>query len=215
MYITVNIENSKKYFYGIATTNNHENVIWQESNTIFIPNKGVYFVFAKRKSSGRIHLSVKFIDCLAQTENKVVILSVERVKTKNIVIITSVERVKNNQLIDKTLSELFTGQANIIVSLPTLIGGRPEDTQRILTTVTTGITYYSNSVQLKKDDIFSVTNTFVMNIDFNVLPNDYFVYFGIKAILPSGNTNEAFVKGKLTSGSNELNKVYILIGETI
>lgn len=216
MNVTINVRNPSRFLFGYSETNNQNLIVWFDTNTIYVPDEGTYFIFAKMKSNGRVFLKAKFISCSDVSENKVVITSVERVKKSlNKVLIKSVERIKGNYLNDVTLQTLSTGQSNIQITLPQLSTPNPLNPQRILTTVSTGVDCYSNSVKLNKGDTFLATNNFVINIDLNVVPNDFFVYFGIKAILPSGNTNEAFVKGKLVLGSNELNKVYILIGETI
>lgn len=215
MDVTINVKYPERYQFGYAESNNSNLIVWQDSNVLYIPSEGTFFLFTKNKSTGKTSLKAKFVSCNDQEENKVVILSVERiVATKNKVEIKSIERVKSSLLSDTTMQDLFTGQSNIKVTLP-LLNSSEVSTQRILTTVVSGIKCYSNSVQLQKNDIFSSLDEFVISIDLNVVPSNYFVYCGMKAILPSGNTNEAFVKGKLSLGSNELKKVTILIGKEI
>ena len=216
MYVTINASNPSRFLFGYSETNNQNLIVWNDTNTIYVPDEGTYFIFAKMKSNGRVFLKAKFVSCSDISENKVVITSVKRFnKGLNKVLIKSVERISSNYLNDVTLQSLYTGQSNIKIALPQLSTPVPSSQQRVLTTIASGIECYSNSVKLNKGDTFSSINDFVINIDLNAVPNDFFVYFGIKAILPSGNTNEAFVKGKLILGSNELNKVYILIGEII
>jgi hypothetical protein len=57
--------NPNSYFFGYSTVNNILNVTnWQDSNeTFFIQNDGIYYFFAKHKTSNKFFVLQKSVSC--------------------------------------------------------------------------------------------------------------------------------------------------------